>query len=47
MKKLNQKRFWVKREFILRDTHVESKYKDLRKTNETEIHYKNIKGARD
>ena len=47
MKKLNQKRFWVKREFILRDTHVESKYKDLRKTNETEIHYKNIKGARE
>ena len=47
MKKLNQKRFWVKREYTLHDTHVESKYKDLRKTNETEIHYKNIKGGRE
>ena len=30
--KLEQKRYWVKREYELKDTHVITKYKDLRKT---------------
>jgi len=47
MNKLKQKRYWVEKEFVLHDTHVAAKYKDLRKSNEVEIHYKNIKGGRE
>ena len=45
--KIKQKRYWVEREYELHDTHVQSKYKDLRKTNEVEIHYKSIKGGKE
>lgn len=47
MDTLEQRRFWVKRRFELDESGVNVYYKDLKKTHELEVSYKDISGKRE